>query len=133
LVARHGAGAVSIAREVLDAFGRYEWPGNVRELAAVLRNALVFGDGLRVVPADLRCNPEVLGANGDGLQSLEDVEREHIARVLTATKGNQRRAAEVLGITENTIKEKMTRYGLQREQFRSDTLKRDNVKRVRPR
>jgi DNA-binding NtrC family response regulator len=45
-------------------------------------------------------------------EPLEDVERRHIARTLTYTRGNKRRAAQILGIARSTLLAKVRKYGL---------------------
>jgi DNA-binding NtrC family response regulator len=47
-----------------------------------------------------------------GVRSLEDVEREHIAKVLEFTRGRKTEAADILGISRKTLLEKRKRYGL---------------------
>jgi two-component system response regulator HydG len=44
--------------------------------------------------------------------SLEDLEREAIARTLESVAGNRRRAADILGIGERTLYRKLKQYGL---------------------
>ena len=103
-----------IAPKVMDSFFLYGWPGNVRELGRTLRNALVMARDV-IEPADLQTDWEILWDRG--LASLEEVEAGHIRRVLHATSGNQGRAAEILGVVPNTLKAKMDRYGIRREDF----------------
>ena len=69
-----------------------------------------------IQPVDIQPDWENLWA--EGLASLEEVEADHIRRVLHATGGNQGKAARILDIAPNTLKAKMERYGIQREGFR---------------
>jgi len=108
----------AFAPDVIEAFLEYSWPGNVRELRALVSNAIVFAEK-RIRIRDFRHAEEIFGLREDTLPSLHDVEREHVIRVLHATRGNQKRAAEVLGINPNTLKDKMDRHGLQRGDFRT--------------
>jgi len=104
-----------IAPKVMESFFLYRWPGNVRELGRTLRNALVMARDV-IQPVDIQPDWENLWA--EGLASLEEVEADHIRRVLHATGGNQGKAARILDIAPNTLKAKMERYGIQREGFR---------------
>ena len=110
--------AVAFAPDVMETFLKHTWPGNVRELRALVSNALVFA-GDRVEMRDFRYAKETFGLEDRVLPSLAELEREHIIRVLHATHGNQRRAAQILGINPNTLKDKMDRHGLERDAFRT--------------
>ena len=46
-----------------------------------------------------------------GLRSLREAEQEEIERVLTYTRGNKTRAAQILGLSRNTLYEKLRAYG----------------------
>ena len=96
----------------------YAWPGNVRELAnAVKHGAAMAVAGMPIGPDDLPEEllqaapaPTLAGAEGP-LGTLEQVEREHILRVLDACGGSQSEAARVLGIARNTLWRKLRGYG----------------------
>jgi two-component system response regulator FlrC len=97
---------------------RWHWPGNVRELANVLERAAILSEGAVIQPdhiwlesgggaaagADIGGEPEV--------KTLAEMEKDAIARALRAVGGNRRRAAELLGIGERTLYDKLRRYGL---------------------
>jgi DNA-binding NtrC family response regulator len=96
-----------------DLLLKWSWPGNVRELQNVVERALVLARGPRVEADDL---PEdVRGAAGAGppgaSQSLADVERAHILRVLESVGGNRTKAAGLLGIGAATLFRKLKAYG----------------------
>ncbi len=103
------------ARQLLEA---YAWPGNVRELKNVIERALTFAKHDVLAPEDLPAAIRAAGAAGgvvapgDGMRSLEDVERETIAATLEATHCKIGRAAEILGISRKTLLEKRKKYGL---------------------
>jgi DNA-binding NtrC family response regulator len=95
----------------MDLLVRYEWPGNVRELANAVERALVVGRPPTVRAEDLpvRLNERNGPPVGD---SLADVERAQIRRVLERTGGNVTRAAEILRIDRVTLYNKIKKYGL---------------------
>jgi NtrC-family two-component system response regulator AlgB len=102
------------------AIAEYSWPGNLRELCNAVERATILSDTEVIDPADLGI-PEpsshgtapsssravVLGAD----VSLEELEREHIARVI-ARAPSLESAARVLGIDATTLQRKRKRYGL---------------------
>ena len=100
-----------------DALLRYRWPGNVRELQHVIERVLLAGVGDRItasaLPLDLLESGEAyLAPAGMRRPTLEDVERRYIELTLQHARGNQTRAAEILGISRKALWEKRKRYGL---------------------
>jgi DNA-binding NtrC family response regulator len=101
----------------------YEWPGNVRELEHVIEGATLLSAGEVIEESDLslpisRGRGGNAGGAGDEMLSLpaeatlEELERQHIARVLGETGFNRSRAAAILGISKKTLYLKIKRYGL---------------------
>jgi DNA-binding NtrC family response regulator len=102
----------SIHPEALEAMRRYPWPGNVRELENAIERAVVVGKGRQIKLSEL---PFVIPAGGAaevGELSLEEMERQHIARVVAAEGGNLSNVAKVLRINRSTLYHKIKKYGL---------------------
>ncbi len=102
----------SIEPAALEAMRRYPWPGNVRELENAVGRAVVVGKGRQLKLTDLPFMLPVGGAAEAANLSLEEMERQHIARVLTAEGGNISSGAKVLGINRTTLYHKIKKYGL---------------------
>ncbi len=100
----------SFAPEVIRALSDYSWPGNVRELQNVVQRMLVLSRGDVVTEVDLP--DDLAGTRSARGGRLEDVEREHILRVLSECGGHRERAAGVLGIHARTLRRKLTEYGV---------------------
>jgi len=104
--------------EAQSALQRYAWPGNLRELRNVIEHAVIFATGDQVELSDL---PEQLyRANGGFAQNdvhvgmkipLEELENEHIRRVLAQTT-TMEQAAQVLGISRGTLYERKKKLNL---------------------
>ncbi len=103
---------VTISRQARECLLNYHWPGNIRELRNVLEQALILGDGKRITPQDLPPNISKTsrGRLSFRLKALADVERQYIYRVLEETGGNKARAAGVLGISRETLYQKLKQY-----------------------
>src|SRR5690606_31162476 len=80
----------------------HPWPGNVRELRNEMERAVVLSRGGALGPEGL--SPRIVAARAPaaGARTLEQIEREHIERVLRATT-TQEEAARVLGIDPSTL------------------------------
>lgn len=102
-----------ISPEALMVLAEYTWPGNIRELRSVMTKAVIFSQSGLITPEDL---PAHMLTNKKPLQSppksLEDLEKDHIMKVLEDTGGNQSKAAEILGINRKTLYKKIHKYQL---------------------
>ena len=94
----------------------YSWPGNVREMQNAMEHAAAMAKGnfvhLEDLPGDVRQaarNPMVFEG---AVQSLAEVEREHIRRVMDLNHGNQILASQQLKIGTATLYRKLKSYGL---------------------
>ena len=106
-----GRRRVTLSKSVTNALQRYDWPGNVRELRNVLERAMILARADAIEVDHLA--PEMRDARpGETSEKLEDVERNHILRVLSAAQENRTRAAEILGISRSTLKRKLAEYGV---------------------
>ncbi len=106
---------MQLAPEAAAALKSYNWPGNVRELRNALERAAVLCRSEVITPDDLpdsifREAPDNALAAVAQAASLEEVEREHIRRVL-AQSATLDEAAATLGINVTTLWRKRKRYG----------------------
>ncbi|MDP8256641.1 MAG: sigma-54 dependent transcriptional regulator [Candidatus Alcyoniella australis] len=97
----------------LERMRSYSWPGNVRELRNVIERAVVVVRG-KLIDVEELSFPSSQGGENQRLQSLQDVERRHIASVLDQTGWNITRAAEVLKVDRVTIYNKIKKYDLKK-------------------
>jgi len=105
-----GRSGLRLGAEARKAIAEADWPGNVRELANALERAAILADGPELRARDLGTLARVQPAAGGG--SLDDVEREAIARTLAEVGGNRKKAAARLGIGLRTLYDKLKRYGI---------------------
>jgi two-component system response regulator HydG len=107
----------AIAADAEDALLRYHWPGNVRELQHVIERVLLAGVGDEITTADLpldvlEANEAYLAPAAAKRPTLDEVERRYIELTLQVVRGNQTRAAEILGISRKALWEKRKRFGM---------------------
>ena len=101
----------------MEAFRNYVWPGNIRELKGAVERAGLVAQGSRIERADLPesilDSPSVTFRLGSkDKPTLAEVEKSYIERTLRYARGNQTRAAKILGISRKALWEKRKRYGL---------------------
>jgi transcriptional regulator with GAF, ATPase, and Fis domain len=118
LSARHGRGPVAVDPEAQRRLLGYDWPGNIRELQNVLERAVLLAEQGVIGPEHLATSvrqstalPETSGP-APSLRLLEEVEREHVIRVLAATGGNREESSRILGISRRTLTRMIQRWGL---------------------
>src|SRR6202451_1070951 len=106
----------TIPSETVEALIRYRWPGNIRELENVIERAVILCPGpvLLLSLRDLksRITP---GQNPDRHQTLEEVERNHILKILKETKwvlSGPGGAAARLGLNRSTLSFRMKKLGI---------------------
>jgi DNA-binding NtrC family response regulator len=110
--------------EFVNGMLRHEWPGNVRELANFIRRVVTLNDSnvidaswlshefMSIVPAPAKAAIQAVAGN-----SLRDVERTLLEKTLEATNGNRTHAAEMLGVSLRTIRNRIREYGLPPRSF----------------
>jgi two-component system, NtrC family, nitrogen regulation response regulator GlnG len=122
---------LALAKDAEPLLLAHAWPGNVRELQNVVQRALLKLAGPRIAAKDLLGLLPAAGSSERGLTGLVEsildaappeggryqaalaaVEGPLIAAALARTKGNQLRAAEVLGMNRNTLRERMRVLGM---------------------
>jgi len=100
-----------ISREAMDEMMLYEWPGNVRELENAIERAVVVSKGRKLMPEDLPIfRPEYLTPPLDN--TLLEVEKAHVSRILKENQWNVARSAKILGIDRSTLYNKIKRHNL---------------------
>ncbi len=114
-----------LAPEAVDALMAYPWPGNVRELRNTIERAMVLEESSWIHVESLGFTEErsasaaTLAPDGEIPEelrlegvSLESAERTMVVRALEKVQWNQTQAARLLGITRDTMRYKMKKFGL---------------------
>ena len=91
----------------------HAWPGNIRELQHAVEKAVILSDGGPITPETLLLRPAAAVQTADpGEATLEQMERTMIAQAMVRHGGNLSAVAQQLGITRQTLYNKIKRYGL---------------------
>jgi DNA-binding NtrC family response regulator len=119
----------SFAPDALALLQRYEWPGNVRELQHAVERAVILTPGSVLLASSFETIRQSLGARRAALPgypvtsadrtaddtvllttlNIDEAEAALIDRALKATGGNRTKAAELLGVTGRTLRNKLAR------------------------
>jgi DNA-binding NtrC family response regulator len=112
-----------ISPEALSICHEYHWPGNVRELENAIENAVVLADDSILKPEDLpfylnvkkqKIDFSIINAESgsDYRSQIDSAERMILVNALEETKGNKTHAANLLGFSIRTMRNKTRKYGL---------------------
>ncbi len=106
--------AAKIAPEALRKLSEHPWPGNVRELQNIVQRAVLICDSAVIDPESIILDPgeeEVAASTPDvALMPLSEIEKMMIHKALNSCEGNRTRAAEILGISVRTLRNKLNEY-----------------------
>jgi DNA-binding NtrC family response regulator len=109
--------SVRITDEAMQRLSNSPWPGNVRELENLMERLAIFCTSGEIGVADVEHERQLIPFNGGpataaSASTLEEMERQHILRVLKENAGNKSKAARALGIERKTLYEKARRLGI---------------------
>lgn len=100
-----------LSAEALQVLMAYDWPGNVRQLEHVIEGAIILSPTDVIGSSDLPLPTNEKNAVTGSLR-MEDIERQHIERVLKMLNGNRKKTAEALNISEKGLYLKIKEYGI---------------------
>jgi transcriptional regulator with GAF, ATPase, and Fis domain len=110
----------NIRQKDVDKLMDYDWPGNVRELENVIERAMILSKGSELIFPELQWQQPISTVEKEkGLPTLMENERQLIITALRQTSGKiqgKGGAAELLGINHNTLKSRMRKFGIARDQ-----------------
>jgi formate hydrogenlyase transcriptional activator len=114
--AKTGKRIETIPRATLDALAAYSWPGNIRELGNIIERSLIVSRGDTLELGEWISGAPREAPGGD-TRPLEEIEREHIVRVLVQTGwrvSGPAGAARLLGLKPTTLEARMRKLGIAR-------------------
>lgn len=109
---RCGRSNITLGKSAVDKLLRYHWPGNVRELENVIERAVVLCRGSVIEAKELPLSTTTDEPPLE-VESLSDIERMQIKKILEKTGWNLSEAAKRLGIHRNTLRLKIKEYGIE--------------------
>ncbi|NER17351.1 sigma-54-dependent transcriptional regulator [Spongiivirga citrea] len=90
----------------------YRWPGNVRELQHTMERAVILSDGNVLKPEDFLLTPSNNNMPDNSLATLDEMEKQMVKNALQKHDGNYSAAAEQLGVSRQTLYNKLKKWGM---------------------
>ena len=103
---------LKISSEALKVFSAYQWPGNVRELQHCMERAVIMADREVIDTQHLALYQAGSDVPAASFQTLEEMEKQMIVSSLEKEGGKIKAVAEKLGITRQTLYNKLRKYGI---------------------
>jgi DNA-binding NtrC family response regulator len=100
---------MKISTSALEKLSDHDWPGNVRELQHTIEKAVIMSDSQVLKPSDFGFH-SASGVIHGGEMTLEELEKRAISESLRKYGNNMTRVAEKLGISRQTLYNKISRY-----------------------
>jgi DNA-binding NtrC family response regulator len=108
---RYGKGALKISTHALEKLSNHNWPGNVRELQHSIEKAVIMSDSPVLKPSDFVFHQSARNTLHSEI-TLEEMERKMIGESMRRYGGNLSVVASRLGITRQTLYNKIRKYEL---------------------
>ena len=109
----HKRRSTGISAAAIRMLEQYSWPGNVRELENIIQRAILLSADCELTPACLLFdNPSQEREENRPIElmSISQMEKLLIGKALEVVEGNRTRAAEILGISVRTLRNKLNEY-----------------------
>ncbi len=110
-----GKPILKIPARVMKALQNYHWPGNIRELENMIERAVIQSQGTTLTLASSLSNVHDLPAKADQKYTLDEVERNHILKILEQTRwrvSGPKGAALILDLHPSTLKSRMRKLNI---------------------
>ncbi len=107
---KYGKAGLMLSGDAAEKLKAHPWDGNIRELQNTIEKAVIMCDGDIISPDHLELHTSQRPLNES--QTLEEMERQTIANATAQCGGNLSQVAQQLGITRQTLYNKIKRYGL---------------------
>ena len=107
----YGRPGLTLHPQALEKLANYDWPGNIRELQHTIEKAVILAEKNVIRASDLFIRPGKALSFSE-VPNLEEVERQAILAAITQNEGNLTAVAEQLGVSRQTLYNKMKRFNL---------------------
>ena len=101
---------IRMHEQTIEKLRSYHWPGNIRELQHAIEKAVILCEGNVIRPKDILVKQSWKPQTASVVPNLEEVERQAIETAILQNNGNLTAAAEQLGISRQTLYNKLKRF-----------------------
>ncbi|MDX9769020.1 MAG: sigma-54 dependent transcriptional regulator [Tenuifilaceae bacterium] len=109
---KYGKPSLSITQQAKEKLTDYSWPGNIRELEHTIEKAVIMSESGKLKVHDFFSGSTVSHKADTNVVKLDEMEKKMITLAIEKNAGNIKAAANQLGITRQTLYNKMRKYGI---------------------
>jgi DNA-binding NtrC family response regulator len=109
--AKYNKHSLKINQQAQEKLLKYPWPGNIRELQHSIEKAVIMCEKNVLKPEDFLLRSVIQGKNNTSDMTLEEMEKHMITMAMDKNSGNLSAVAEQLGISRQTLYNKMKKFG----------------------
>ena len=113
-----GKNIETISQSMIEKLTEYNWPGNVRELENIIERAVITNEGSKLALNEVLPKEVYTMAGETEYQTLEEMERQHILKVLEKTNwqvSGDKGAAIILGMKRTTLEARMKKLNIEKK------------------
>jgi DNA-binding NtrC family response regulator len=101
---------LKINQQAQEKLFKYSWPGNIRELQHTIEKAIILSETTILKPEDLYLRQRISVKSNDSFTTLDEMEKQMIQQAVEKNNGNLSAAADQLGITRQTIYNRLKKF-----------------------
>lgn len=109
---KYGKSSLSITLQAKEKLTEYSWPGNIRELEHTIEKAVIMSESGKLKVSDFFSGSTVSHKADANVVKLDEMEKKMITLAIEKNAGNIKAAASQLGITRQTLYNKMRKYNI---------------------
>ncbi len=109
---KYGKSSLSITLQAKEKLTEYSWPGNIRELEHTIEKAVIMSESGKLKVSDFFSGSTISHKTDANVVKLDEMEKKMIALAVEKNTGNIKAAADQLGITRQTLYNKLRKYGI---------------------
>jgi DNA-binding NtrC family response regulator len=109
---KYGKSSLSITLQAKEKLTEYSWPGNIRELEHTIEKAVIMSESGKLKVSDFFSGSTISHKTDANVVKLDEMEKKMITLAIEKNAGNIKAAASQLGITRQTLYNKMRKYNI---------------------
>ncbi len=109
---KYGKETISIGKDVIDLFKKYDWPGNIRELENTIEKSVIMCTSDTITEMDVSLSKGFSDVQDVEPKTMDEIEKHYLEKAIKNHGNNITKVAKELNISRPSVYRKMMKYGL---------------------